>query len=429
MAKSGKVVQLFQKPENFIKTRARELQLGDCYISFDWEETGLANAMVSRKHTNGNFTLGIYLIDLKCLGVKDTTFKFNVSEEELEDFVDYIQGDEIEYNKLHNIIYGAEAFANDCGFKTHKDWAITQYILEEDNDDIPLIGIEFGDGGVPAYYVGPNDSPAKVKQILATLDKNIGKGNYLYYDDKDEFEDENELFPGNELNEIREGKKDPSFKQIYAVFTKAYYDKFEDSETITLDEDHIAEIWDHKVEPGLYTIDDELDDIIIECAEAYESIFETKSLESISQIHSLIIKNPDIPLFYAELFLQYKLVGLNAKADAIAKKGMQLFPDFLYLRLYVAHAAMVDHELEKGLKLLNNTYYIDQAFPQRTAFSEGEFMLFYAALCQYFIAKGNLIDAIICSNALIVEIYKYACSENVVLAVLERVKAELDDVF
>ncbi|MDQ0637559.1 hypothetical protein QF042_001124 [Pedobacter sp. W3I1] len=431
MAKSAKVVQLFQKPENFIKTRARELQLGKCYISFDWEETGLANTLVSRKHTNGNFTLGIYLIDLKCLGVKDTTFKFNVSEAELEDCVDYIQGDEIEYNKLHNIIYGAEAFANDCGFKPHKDWAITQFILEEDDDRIPLIDIEFGDDGVPAYYVGPNDSPAKVNQILATLDKNVGPGNYLFFsdDDEDEFDDENELFPGNELNEIREGKKDPGFKQIYYVFTGAYRDKFDDSETVTLDEDYVAEIWDHKVEPGIYSLDGDLDDNIIECAEEYESIFETKSLESISQIHSLIMKNPDNPLFYAELFLQYKLVGLNAKADAIAKKGMQLFPDFLYLRLYVAHAAMIDRELKKGLKLLNNNYKLDEAFPQRTAFSEGEFMLFYAALCQYFIAKGNLIDAIICSDALIAEIYKYACSENAILDLLALVKAKLGEVY
>jgi hypothetical protein len=52
MAKSGKVVQLFQKPENFIKSRARDLQLGKCYITEQWDETGIANIMVSRKHTN-----------------------------------------------------------------------------------------------------------------------------------------------------------------------------------------------------------------------------------------------------------------------------------------------------------------------------------------------------------------------------------------
>ncbi|TCD22074.1 hypothetical protein EZ456_18200 [Pedobacter psychrodurus] len=419
MAKSGKVVQLFQKPENFIKSRARALPLGKCYITEQWDETGIANILVSRKHTNGNFTLGIYLIDLKCLGIKDTTYKFNVSDDELDYFADYVGGNEIAYDEVHNIIYGAETFADSCGFKAHKDWAITQFILEEDNDHIPLIDIEFGEGGVPAYYVGPNDNPAKIKQILATLDKNVGQGNYLFYNDEDEFDDD----------EITEGGDKQNFKQIYYTFTSAYRDKFEGSSTVTLDKDHIAEIWNQKVDLGLYSLNDELDDRIIECAEEYESIFEDKSLKSISQIHALLIKNPDMPLFYAELFLQYKVIGLHAKADAIAKKGMQLFPDFLYLRLYVAHAAMVDGELETGLKLLNKKHNLDEAFPQRTVFSEGEFMLFYAALCQYFIAKGNLIDAIICSDALIIEIYKYACSENAVLAVLDQVKSELDEVF
>jgi len=324
MAKSGKVVQFFQKPENFIKTRARELQLGSCYINFDWEESGIASALVSRKHTNGNVTLGFYLIDLKCLGVTDAFFKFNVAVDEMFDLVDQMNGIEIEYEKIHNIIYGAEAFANDCGFKPHKDWTVAQFILEEDDDHIPLIDIEFGDDGVPAYYVGPNDSPANIKQILATLDKNVGAGNYLFYNDEDELEED----------EITEDDNEQSFKQIYYTFTSAYRDKFEGSSTAILDEDHIAEIWDQKVDLGLYSLDNDLDETIIDCAEEHESIFDVKSVESLNQIHSLLIKNPDMPLFYAELFLQYKIIGLHTKADAIAKKGMQLFPDFLYLRFY-----------------------------------------------------------------------------------------------
>lgn len=83
-----------------------------------------------------------------------------------------------------------------------------------------------------------------------------------------------------------------------------------------------------------------------------------------------------MPLFYAELFLQYKIIGLHSKADAIAKKGMQLFPDFLYLRFYVAHTAMVDGDLEKGFKLLNKKHNLDEAFPQRTAFAEGSLCFF-----------------------------------------------------
>lgn len=419
MAKSDKTVQLFPKPENFIKTRARGLPLGSCYITPDWEESGIANILVSRKHTNGNFTLGFYLVDLKCLGIKDAFFKFNVSEDEMFGLVDYVNGVDIEYNIVHNIIYGADAFANDCGFKPHKSWTVAQFILEEDNDDIPLIDIEFGENGVPAYYVGPNDNPERINQILATLDKNFGQGNYLFYiDEEDAFEDDETAGDGDA----------PNFNQIYYDLTDAYREKFESNSTITLDRDHVDEIFYEKVGLGTYSPNEELNERIIECTEEYESIFEDISLESISQIQNLLVRNPDMPMFYAELFLQYKTLGLHREADAIAKKGMQLFPDFLYLRLYAAHAAMVDGELERGLELLNKKDYLDEAFPQRTWFAEGEFMLFYAALCQYFMASSNLIDAITCADLLLIEICKYSFIEDAILDLLPLIKAQLRDV-
>jgi len=424
MAKSGKVVQLFQKPENFIKSRARELQLGTCYITEDWDETGIANIMVSRKHTNGNFTLGIYLVDLKCLGIKDTTFKFNVSEDELDYFADFVGVNEIAYNEVHNIIYGAEAFADSCGFKAHKDWAITQFILEEDDDHIPLIDIEFGEGGVPAYYVGLDDNPAKVKQILATLDKNIGPGNYFFANDDEEFEDDDELFSDG-LDETHEGNQNLSFKQIYFTLTGAYKNLVREKSAFIFDENLLDEILNEMVVVNSYSVNDDLEEEITKCVDLHESVFEEKSEESITQIQKLLVKNPDNPHLYTELFLQYKGAMLNHKADAIAKKGFELFPDFLYLRFFVAHAAMVDKELEKGFKLLNNQYYLNQAFPQRTAFSEGEFMFFYSALCHYFVEKGDLDNAIVCSDFLIDDIYTYACNENAIFSVMQAVKEEM----
>lgn len=415
MAKSGKVVQLFQKPGNFIKSRARELQLGACYITENWDETGIANIMVSRKHTNGNFTLGIYLVDLKCLGIKDTAFKFNVDEEEMDYFAEFVGGNEIEYNEVHNIIYGAEVFADSCGFKPHKDWAITQFILEEDNDSIPLIDIEFGEGGVPAYYVGPNDNPAKVNQILATLDKNIGPGNYLFVGDDDEFEDD----------DILDDNETQSFKQIYFTLTGAYGDLPKSRNTFDLEIKLLEDILNDMVLANYYSINDDLEEEITSITDIHESVFDEKSEESIAQIQKLLIKNPNNPYLYAELFLQYKEAMLNDKADAIAKKGFELFPDFLYLRFFVAHAAMVNKELEKGFKLLNNQYYLNEAFPNRLAFSESEFMFFYSALCQYFVVKGDLDNAIVCSDFLIDYIYTYSCNEDAIFSVMQAVKEEM----
>ena len=82
--KTGKVVQMHQSPENYIRTRARNLPIHECLITEEWEKAGMASVLIARKHSNGNITLGFYLVDIYCLGVKDTFYQFNIPETEYE---------------------------------------------------------------------------------------------------------------------------------------------------------------------------------------------------------------------------------------------------------------------------------------------------------------------------------------------------------
>lgn len=87
----------------------------------------------------------------------------------------------VDYGLVHNIIYAAWEYAEDLGFKPHKDFTqITQYFLEEDNDTIELIDIECGQDGKPMFVQGPYDSNARAKQIVAQLEKSVGKDGYHY---------------------------------------------------------------------------------------------------------------------------------------------------------------------------------------------------------------------------------------------------------
>lgn len=46
---------------------------------------------------------------------------------------------EIPYEVAHNLIYGSIEFAGEAGIEPVDEWGITQYILEEDDDNVPLI--------------------------------------------------------------------------------------------------------------------------------------------------------------------------------------------------------------------------------------------------------------------------------------------------
>lgn len=176
-------------PKKYIQTRARTLPIYKCFVNKDWETSSMANVFVMRRHVNGNLTVGVYLVDLLCLGVKDTFFFFNQDEHELMEKISTPIFMEIDYNLAHNIVYAGHDFAMDYDIHPHKDFTLTRHILEADTDAIPLIEIQTGDAeGLPHLLV---NSAGQYSEALAKLRKNAGEGNY-HYTVVAEFDDEKE---------------------------------------------------------------------------------------------------------------------------------------------------------------------------------------------------------------------------------------------
>src|SRR5688500_818301 len=124
-------------PKKYIETKARSLPLYKCLVNKDWEESKMADVIVMRRHNNGHITAGIYLVDLLCLGIKDTFYFFNEPEQELEDRYGqnfYEVFVEIDYSLAHNIIYAGHDFAMEYDIPPHREFAITKFILEDDTD-------------------------------------------------------------------------------------------------------------------------------------------------------------------------------------------------------------------------------------------------------------------------------------------------------
>jgi hypothetical protein len=172
-------------PKKYIETQARKLPVHKCLVNADWEENQMANIVVMWRHVNGNVTLGLYLVDLLCLGIKDTLYKFNIPEYEADEMFD--DGDfftTINYNLAHNIIFAGHDFAMEFDIPPHKDFALTKNILAEDNDDVPLIEIAVGDkfDGKPHLMINPY---GQGKWALEKLIKNAGEGNYHYSTEDD----------------------------------------------------------------------------------------------------------------------------------------------------------------------------------------------------------------------------------------------------
>jgi hypothetical protein len=169
--------------EQYIKSRARTLKMDRCLINADWETGKIAHVIVIRRHTNGNLTYAGYLVDLLCLGVKDTYYGFNQESDQVDNWLhsydQEMEMKEIEYPLAHNIIFAGNDLATEYHIPQHPDFStITCFLLEEDDEKIPLIEIHTGDeNGLPHLIVSPDN---KQTLALTRLKEYAGEGAFRY---------------------------------------------------------------------------------------------------------------------------------------------------------------------------------------------------------------------------------------------------------
>jgi hypothetical protein len=136
-----------------------------CLIRDDYKEDGLAGIQVVRKQPNDRYSIGIYLIDMYCLGLKDTFSRFDVDLDEVKRLQNYSYTlIDISYEKARSIVLGGIEYADKLGFVPHKDWEISRHIIEDDRSFEK--NVEFGKNGKPLYIQGPNDNAEEILKIL-----------------------------------------------------------------------------------------------------------------------------------------------------------------------------------------------------------------------------------------------------------------------
>ena len=144
MAKKKQQKQAFLSPAQYLKEKARSLEIGKCYVTAGIWDDGLGHVFVTRKHKGGKLSLAGFLVDVGCLGVKDSYVELRLEPEMVRERFSYIEDSigplkEINYNEAHNIIYGAVEFAEEAGISPDKSFATSRLFLAEDTEDIPLI--------------------------------------------------------------------------------------------------------------------------------------------------------------------------------------------------------------------------------------------------------------------------------------------------
>ena len=134
------------------------------------------------RQPNGDLLYGLYLVDILCLGVKNILCEADVSRSRYRsNLLDRMYGNEepipCSRELAHQVIYGAIMFAHQYGFRPHRDFELSQYILDGLDSVGPSADIEFGRDGKPLHIGGPHDD---FRRTLRQLEAAAGSGNYDY---------------------------------------------------------------------------------------------------------------------------------------------------------------------------------------------------------------------------------------------------------
>jgi hypothetical protein len=146
-------------------------------------EMGIGIAVFSRMLPDGKVALGMFLVDVYCLGVKDASIG-ELSMPEYEKFL--TRGEpgwdwkEIDPECLVKLTLESIDYAANLGFSPHKDYrqakkifgTITGYACEQT--------FQFGMDGKPLYVAGPHDTPERIEKILKQLERAVGPDGYHF---------------------------------------------------------------------------------------------------------------------------------------------------------------------------------------------------------------------------------------------------------
>lgn len=436
-------MQASLSPKKYIETRVRNLPIYKCLVNTDWEISSMANVIVMRQHVNGHVSGGVYLVDLFCLGVKESIWFFNEDEAEMMERFKGAGTTElktIDYELAHNIVYAGHDFALGYDIHPHPDFKTSRFVLEEDDDQIALVDIQtgYGDNGIPHLMA---NQAGQYAEALGKLKKNAGEGNYLYtiaFDDADE-EDYNEE---NEEDDLEEGDVDefPDIPDFKEEGTRPLSD-FPDGEltlqnvqevlsTDLADEDKVAarntldkmicltEMMLRILPSNFY--DEELEWAEVEWDELEKSIDlpngiteaeleewkkiieksnaldegENDEIATIQQLSENMESHYAHNPFVAAMLVADAIFADNGSAKHLLTKWQSQHGQLPLFQLLCTFYGVLKNEPTDAIKSIVDNNNIAGAFPKAENFNELEFALFHALQCIKNCKAQNMHDAV-----------------------------------
>jgi hypothetical protein len=157
--------------------------LHECLLTKEWQEEGaITQILVARRSSSGQIAVGVFLVDLGCLGVKSAFGRLLHTMQEYRELRDGMKANQdmikADINLVAKIIREAIAYAEDLGFKPDPDYRDAMLVLGDADPDACDVPIPLGGkDGKPFFVAGPYDN---VDRIMSKLTRKLGPDGFTY---------------------------------------------------------------------------------------------------------------------------------------------------------------------------------------------------------------------------------------------------------
>ena len=149
-----------------------------CLRLDDMVASGIGHVILAKRLPSGALGCAFFLVDLLCLGVKDTFFREMAPSDLDEQLRAFDAGGQamvpIDPASAKALIMGSVAFAAASGLRPDKDYRAVVRVFDGIDAAEATEGFGFGRDGRPVYIPGPNDSPSRMREIQQALTKARG---------------------------------------------------------------------------------------------------------------------------------------------------------------------------------------------------------------------------------------------------------------
>ena len=161
--------------------RAAQAPIRHCFLTESVFEIGMGTLVLTRGGTQDHLTLGSFLIDTFCLGIKDVMFQ-PIEREAFEMYMERMDAGSpmvsVDPSYARKLLRDLAAWSQSIGFAPHRDFAAVEPIFGDVSADAGDAVFRFGCDGKPRYIPGPSDTPPLIQRRIAQLQKYLGEDGF-----------------------------------------------------------------------------------------------------------------------------------------------------------------------------------------------------------------------------------------------------------